>query len=217
MQQAADGEPTTHNFHQPGDLDWTHFTATAGVTYTLKTNNTGGDSDTVLSLYDIDSTTLLVANDDDYNTWPASRLDWRVPADGTYYIKIYHWDPYGYGCTTAYELVISPDAAPAAIAGLTIGAAGEDLRLAWPPVTTNALGGTTIIDHYEIHRSATPYFTTDAGTLLDTTAETTYYDTGAYTTAFAYYYAVITVDTLDRRGEPSNGVGKVQYTLVGGS
>ena len=87
--------------------DWLQFTATAGVTYTLVTANTGGHADTVLYLYAIDGRTLVNSNDDDPDNWPASRLEWGALRDGAYYVKIEHWDPNAYGCTTDYDLSIS--------------------------------------------------------------------------------------------------------------
>ncbi len=32
------------------------------------------------------------------------RVAW---GDGTYYVKVEHWDPYAYGCTTGYDLSIA--------------------------------------------------------------------------------------------------------------
>ncbi len=103
----GDGVPQTHTIHVEGDQDWVKFEAAAGVTYTLVTTNTGGHADTVLYLYDTDGSTLIASNDDySEDWWPASRLDWQPDVDGTYYIKIDHWDPWAYGCTTEYELYI---------------------------------------------------------------------------------------------------------------
>jgi len=104
---ATDGSWQSHNFHAAGDQDWLQFTATAGVTYTLATTNTGGHADTVLYLYEDDGTTLIDSNDDDSDNWPASRLEWGAVQDGVYYVKVEHWDPYAYGCTTAYDLSIA--------------------------------------------------------------------------------------------------------------
>ncbi len=59
------------------------------------------------SLYDWNGPTLLTLNDDDPDHWPASRLEWGAKCDGVYYVKVEHWDPYAYGCTTAYELSIA--------------------------------------------------------------------------------------------------------------
>jgi hypothetical protein len=104
---ATDGSWQSHNFHAAGDQDWLKFTATAGVTYTLVTANTGGHADTMLSLYAPNGTTLLAFNDDDPDNWPASLLEWGVTSHGTYYVKIEHWDPHAYGCTAAYDVSIA--------------------------------------------------------------------------------------------------------------
>jgi len=105
----TDGKWQMHNFHVEQDQDWVKFVALPGITYTLATTNTGGHADTVLYLYDRDGSTLLDSNDDDPTNWPASRLIWQAPTAGTYYIKVKHWDPYAYGCTTGYGLSITPD------------------------------------------------------------------------------------------------------------
>jgi hypothetical protein len=104
---ATNGAEQSHNFHAAGDRDWLKFTAGAGITYTLVTSNTGGHADTVLYLYESDGTTLITSNDDDPGRWPASRLEWGARWEGTYYVKVEHWDPYAYGCTTAYDLSIA--------------------------------------------------------------------------------------------------------------
>ena len=101
------GAAQAHNFHVEGDSDWLVFTAAAGVTYTIATENTGGHADTVVELYTNDGLTLLDFNDDDPNTYPASRLVWLAPSDGIYRIKVYHWEPTGAGCTTAYSIVVA--------------------------------------------------------------------------------------------------------------
>lgn len=105
----TDGTWQIHNFHVERDQDWVKFIALSGITYTLATINTGGHADTVLYLYDRDGSTLLDSNDDDPANWPASRLIWQAPTAGMYYIKVEHWDPYAYGCTTGYGLSITPD------------------------------------------------------------------------------------------------------------
>ncbi|MGC9398109.1 MAG: C1 family peptidase [Anaerolineae bacterium] len=102
-----DGMSQIHNVHIEEDADWVKFTAQAGVTYTLTTANFGGHADTVLTLYDTDGSTQLAENDDCPDRWPSSCLDWQAPGDGTYYVKVTHWDEYAYGCTTEYGLSIT--------------------------------------------------------------------------------------------------------------
>ena len=78
----TDGTWQSHNFHIDGDQDWVKFAATAGITYTLITTNTGGHADTVLYLYESDGNTLIDSNDDDPDNWPASRLEWGATRGG---------------------------------------------------------------------------------------------------------------------------------------
>lgn len=103
---ATDGVAQPRNFHTEADQDWAKFDAIGGITYTLRTSNTGGHGDTVLYLYDIDGSTLIDRNDDYPGMGLASRIDWQPPTDGIYYAKVEHWDAYAYGCTTAYDLSV---------------------------------------------------------------------------------------------------------------
>ncbi|MGD1994377.1 MAG: pre-peptidase C-terminal domain-containing protein [Anaerolineae bacterium] len=95
-----------HNFHTEGDVDWIRFYAAPNITYTLATTNTGGHADTVLTLYDAGATTVIASNDDYPGMWPASRIDWRPTAGGFYWAAVEHWDPWAFGCTTAYGLTL---------------------------------------------------------------------------------------------------------------
>lgn len=96
-----------HNFHVEGDQDWVLFYAAAGITYTLATTSTSTHADTVIYLYDGDGTTLIDYNDDYPGMWPLSRLDWQPLTNGFYLVKVVHWDPWAYGCTTEYGLSIT--------------------------------------------------------------------------------------------------------------
>jgi hypothetical protein len=102
----TDEEVQIHNFDVENDQDWNRFYATAGISYTLITSNTGGHADTALYLYEQDGATLIAFNDDDPDNWPASRIEWMPSNDGIYYTKIEHWDPWAYGCTTEYSFSI---------------------------------------------------------------------------------------------------------------
>lgn len=119
-----DGYSQIHNTHTEEDADWVKFTAQAGITYTLTTGNTGGHADTVLELYATDGSTLLAANDDCPGRWPASCLDWQPASGGDYYVKVYHWDPWAYGCTTEYGLSITSNRP----ASLDLGDSGTAFR-----------------------------------------------------------------------------------------
>src|SRR5690606_37531208 len=68
---SADGAPVERNFcadpltGELGDQDWMRFSAAAGATYTIRTDQLGPNADTVLRLYDQNGLTLLAENDDD--------------------------------------------------------------------------------------------------------------------------------------------------------
>lgn len=98
----------THTTSYAGDADWAVFTATAGLTYTLRTTQLEVDADTVLELYDADGTTLLHSNDDAFGF--ASRIVWRAPASGRYHARVQPWDPGIARCGTGYALSIVPGA-----------------------------------------------------------------------------------------------------------
>jgi photosystem II stability/assembly factor-like uncharacterized protein len=96
----------THNFHTLGDVDWVTMTLQAGNSYMIATDELGPGrfADTVITLYAPDHTTIIAQNDDAAGNWPASRLFWRPLTSGTYYLKVQHFDTYGYGYYTAYSL-----------------------------------------------------------------------------------------------------------------
>jgi len=99
------GQTQTHNYNHMGDQDWIKFNAQDGATYTLRTLNLGASADTYIYLYDIDGLTLLASNDD-YGGTLASQIEWIVPASGTYYVLVKHWNPNAGGCGTKYNLAI---------------------------------------------------------------------------------------------------------------
>ncbi|MCZ6690410.1 MAG: hypothetical protein O7H41_12465 [Planctomycetota bacterium] len=131
-----------HSIHEPGDVDYVSIDVTSiSQRYTIETSNlTGGD--TILTLYDLDGTSILAGNDDKPGGGLASRVDFIFPSLGTYYAQIrdstggylYTYDlslmtvlptapsatvmtptgPTSGGVTVSYTLV-DPDANPASI------------------------------------------------------------------------------------------------------
>jgi hypothetical protein len=70
-------------------VDWLKFTAQAGKVYNITTLASGVRADTVLTLYDTDGVSILVANDDqEESTDFSSRIVWEAPADGLYFIRV---------------------------------------------------------------------------------------------------------------------------------
>jgi hypothetical protein len=76
--------------------------------------------DTTLTLYDTDGVTPL-AFDDDSGLARASRIVWRAPVDGTYYLAVAHYDR-AHGTGPYFVEAIGP-AGPAVAGGATTGGA----------------------------------------------------------------------------------------------
>ncbi|NOZ71089.1 MAG: hypothetical protein GXP38_04125 [Chloroflexi bacterium] len=102
------GPLQSHNFHQPGDVDWIRFDAIAGRYYEVWTENLVG-SDTILYLIDVDGQTILAQNDDDPGHGLASRINWKASTTGTYYVRVEEYNLLG-NCVS-YDLgaMIIPD------------------------------------------------------------------------------------------------------------
>ena len=99
------GSAETHNFHIAGDQDWVKFNAQVGLGYRIETSNLGPRCDTVLSLFDVDGTTLLRYNDD-YNGL-ASGIDWAPSRSGSYYVRVNNLNCYTAGSGTQYNLRVA--------------------------------------------------------------------------------------------------------------
>jgi hypothetical protein len=93
----------THNFENPGDVDWIKITTETGEEYTIRTNNLGVYADTVMYVYRSDGTTLVTQNDD-YGGSLGSQVSWVADVNGYYYIKVVHWNPNVAGCGTRYTI-----------------------------------------------------------------------------------------------------------------
>ena len=72
-----------------GDVDFFSFQARAEQAYSI-TVGLVSLSDSELTLYDRDGTSLLEYNDD-YGETAASRIVWAAPATGTYYVAVEGW------------------------------------------------------------------------------------------------------------------------------
>jgi len=93
----------THNFCDD-TVDWYIFQAGVSDVYTITTSAVGQRADTYLALYDQDGQTLLLGNDDLSGTTDfSSRLIWKAPADGSYYLRVSNRTGQS-GCNTNYEV-----------------------------------------------------------------------------------------------------------------
>ena len=103
----TDGTPQPdHNFHVAGDSDWAAFSATAGDNYVIETFNLGVSSDTFMELYDTDAVTLITF-DDDGGDGLASRIEWTAPVNGTYSVRVRHYNSGASGPDTNYDLRVT--------------------------------------------------------------------------------------------------------------
>jgi uncharacterized repeat protein (TIGR01451 family) len=110
----TNGDVFTRAFNTVADKDWVKFKAQAGQAYTITTSRLDADVDTVLQLYDVDGKTLLYENDDYEAASEASRIIWTAPQDGTYFVRVTHFDHtydprYALVCGGRYAISIFQD------------------------------------------------------------------------------------------------------------
>lgn len=99
----TDGSRQPRNFCPAADRDWARLNIPAAGIYTLQTLALGPGSDTVLSLYDTQGSTLL-SRSDDYGPGLASQIVYTFTQGGTYYVESHHFNPARYGRGTSYQL-----------------------------------------------------------------------------------------------------------------
>lgn len=102
--QGIDSAATTHNTCPAGDEDWSKFSATAGVTYTLETLTVGSAGDTELCLFTADGATVQC--DDDQGAGKGSRLRWTASTTGDYFLRVKDHNATVAGPATRYDLQI---------------------------------------------------------------------------------------------------------------
>jgi len=96
----------------PSDLDYWRFTARAGYLYEVRTGP-GGTAATVVTLLDAQGRTLVRDDDADAafgSSAGDTRLVWRCPADGDYFLAVGTWQ----GVAGAYAVAVrqAPDGEP---------------------------------------------------------------------------------------------------------
>jgi Membrane proteins related to metalloendopeptidases len=100
----TDGTLINNRFDIVQDEDWFQFEAVAGNTYQIRTAHLAAGADTILELYDSDGVTLLASNDNDSGY--ASLLNWQVPRDGIYFVRVTRALASTYGCSSAYDIEV---------------------------------------------------------------------------------------------------------------
>ncbi len=83
---AVDEEEQRHTFVPGEDVDWVRFSISSGRTVTVET---GGDTDTVMILFDRDEN--MIAEDDDSGDGGNARIE-RFLQPGTYFVRITQFD-----------------------------------------------------------------------------------------------------------------------------
>jgi hypothetical protein len=104
--------PQVHNFDNPDDEDWVKFYGiyndpkeNSGV-YEIKIGHVGREADPVIEIYDVDGQALLKGPWSFGFEGEGELLNWRCPADGIYFIKIYHHPEADFGENMDYELEV---------------------------------------------------------------------------------------------------------------
>jgi hypothetical protein len=108
------GEQQVRTIFPDGDNDYVKVALKAGVHYEFSANRLSYSSDMYLTLFDVDGTTLLVANDDTISLDPG--FDYTPTADGTFYLLAqsyysHSYDPVGLAAyTLGVHLFVDADA-----------------------------------------------------------------------------------------------------------
>jgi murein DD-endopeptidase MepM/ murein hydrolase activator NlpD len=108
------GTPVSHNWCSPvtrGDgsqtdnMDWISFAGVTGDQLRFTTSATNLGSAALLTLYDTDGSTFI-GEARPLSSDASASLDWTVPIDGTYFIKLERIDRRIHGTDTFYEVGI---------------------------------------------------------------------------------------------------------------
>lgn len=99
------GATQMHNWCPVGDVDWVSFKAAKGDRLTLAATPAGLASAVVIQVYDHNRMTLLSeASPEDADG--GTTLNWKVPTNGTFYIKLAPLQPEVGGVSTNYDFTI---------------------------------------------------------------------------------------------------------------
>ncbi len=136
-----EGSTTAGDIERSGDWDYFRFRAEGGREYTIETRT---ESDTEIELYDGDGDSI--DSDDDGGEGYGSRLVWRAPSSGDYYVAV---RGYANEVTGSYTLSVTREepAEPSRQPDLAI----SDIR--WSPSSPSA--GAQLTFHYTVHNLGT--------------------------------------------------------------
>ena len=136
-----EGSTTAGDIERSGDWDYFRFRAEGGREYTIETRT---DSDTEIELYDGDGDSI--DSDDDGGQGYGSRLVWRAPSSGDYYVAV---RGYANEVTGSYTLSVTGE--EPAESSRQPDLAISDIR--WSPSSPSA--GAQLTFHYTVHNLGT--------------------------------------------------------------
>ena len=99
------GSTQSHNHACAGDRDFIRFAASRNMDYDIRTFALGTGADTVMTL--LDSSGAVLALNDDGGGGAASRIAFRAPSDGNFFVMVRHFAPSAMGTTTNYSFMIT--------------------------------------------------------------------------------------------------------------
>ncbi|MCA8922409.1 MAG: fibronectin type III domain-containing protein, partial [Planctomycetes bacterium] len=126
-----------------GDQDWFAIDLRAGRDYEFRTDDMQNGMDTILALYGTDGTSQLAENDDLNGL--ASGIDFTAPADGTYYLRVVHYDNTGTGNYTVGGVDVGGSSGGGGSGGGGSGGGGGSTGGQWTHVLTNSTGPDVIV------------------------------------------------------------------------
>lgn len=101
------GQLVQHTFCPGGDVDWSRFWITTPGIYDIRVETQGPDADPQITLYDRDGQTVLFDNDD-FGPGLSSRILWRFPNAGRYFLRVVSFDGRADGRGAEYSIRIVP-------------------------------------------------------------------------------------------------------------
>ena len=105
---------------------------------------------------------------------------------------------------------------PSAVTDVETTVSDGELQFQWLPITTDEQGNPITIDHYNIYRSYSPYFTPSTDTLIGTPAGGSFSDSSIGNSSANQFFYIIVAETADGRTGAPKRIGLFRFELSGG-